>query len=168
MDAKDFTLTKDFLWQIFDYKDGDLYWKQALSKNYRLVGMKVGYASKSSTYVQVSIKRKKYYVHRIIFFMFNDFNPKSVDHIDGNPRNNRIENLRNATFCQNQYNKKLSKNNTSGVKGVYFNKTKNKWIARCGANRKENYLGEFDNIFDAEKAVQQYRQTLHGEFSRNF
>ena len=159
-------LTKELLHHLFDYKDGDLYWKNVPSKNYRLNNMKVGDSSTKSRYLQVAIHRKKYYVHHVVYLYHHGHSPKIIDHIDNNPRNNKIENLRPASLSQNQYNKKISKHNTSGVKGVYWHKRSQKWMARCNLDKKCFYLGSFKNLDEARDAVINFRNLKHGEFAR--
>ena len=56
-------------------------------------------------------------------------------------------------------------NNTSGVKGVYWHKGKNKWYAHCRVNNKRHFIGLFINIDEAEKAVNTFRELHHGEFA---
>jgi HNH endonuclease/AP2 domain len=92
--------------------------------------------------------------------------PKYVDHIDGNKLNNNIENLRETTATQNAQNRKIHKNNTSGVKGVYFNKYK-KWVAQLKIDNKVTYLGSFDDIKLAENAVKEARSKNHGVFCKH-
>ena len=160
-------INQALLQELFEYKDGDLYWKKVPSNNYRLNQMKVGYASTKSKYLQVSIHKKKYYVHRIVFMFHHGFMPEALDHIDGNKKNNAIENLRQATLSQNQYNKKIARHNTSGIKGVYWHKRSEKWMARCTINKKCFYIGSYKNLNEAKVAVINFRKTHHGEFARN-
>ena len=118
-------------------------------------------------YLYVPIKRRHYSIHRIIFFMFHGYEPYIVDHIDGNPLNNKIENLRAATNSQNQANTRLSKANTSGYKGVYFHKSTGLWQASVRKDKKLIHLGLFQNIEDAVKARRTHFEELHGEFTRH-
>ena len=75
---------------------------------------------------------------------------KIIDHINGDPSDNRKENLRYVTPRQNCMNTKVSKNNKLGVKGV--TKVHNKYIARIRVNGNLIHLGSFDNIESATKA----------------
>lgn len=68
-----------------------------------------------------------------------------VDHINRNKLDNRKSNLRLVTNQQNQYNTRLPRNNTSGFKGVYYNKDCDKWSAQITVNKKTINLGLFEN-----------------------
>ena len=161
----DFTLTKDYLHQIFDYKDGELYWK--INKASVKIGQKAGTLDRQNNRLQIQINNKFYKVHRIIFMMFYGYFPKEIDHEDGNPANNKIENLRDSTSSQNNYNQRLRKDNTSGVKGVSWDKQSRKWKARCWVNKKMHLIGFFDNIEQAADAMKSARIELHGNFARH-
>jgi hypothetical protein len=90
-----------------------------------------------------------------------------IDHIDGNSSNNRIENLRGVTGSQNQWNRKKSVNNTSGIKGINWDKQKSKWVSRVMVNYKSIFLGRFDTLEEATVAVENAREKYHGEFARH-
>lgn len=89
-----------------------------------------------------------------------------VDHIDGNPLNNVRQNLRLATDTQNAWNTKMRSTNTSGYKGVYWHKARNKWCAWITCQGKRRYLGYFDDIEDAHRAYEDAARKLFGEFYR--
>ena len=97
---------------------------------------------------------KMYRSHRVIYFLCTGIDPeeKIVDHIDTNPLNNKISNLRLATHKQNQDNRKKSKNNSSGVTGVYWHKCQNKWRSAISKNNRTIILGAFDKS-DKDKAI---------------
>lgn len=97
--------------------------------------------------------------------MFNGALPEIIDHIDGNSLNNRIENLRAATQSQNLCNRGKPKSNTSGYKGVYFDKTKNKWRAEIQKHGEVHRLGYFNAAEEAGAAYNTAAKELHGEFS---
>jgi len=153
-------LTQDILNNIFTYKDGELYWKTKINRQTK-VGTRAGSIS-GSGYWQTWVYNKKYLNHRLIFMMFNNSVPDCLDHIDRNPLNNKIENLRSATRTENQYNKKTPKHSISGIKGVY--KYKDSWRARLIADKKRINLGYFKTVEEATMAVQKARQELHQEF----
>jgi len=163
MADRDFTLTKDILHELFEYREGVLYSKKQRGK--LVIGQKVG-SAKRNGYEMVGINHKTYLTHRIIFMIHHGFLPKYIDHIDGNSLNNKIENLREATLSQNQYNSKIPKNNTSGVKGVNWDKDHSKWRARVIVNKKTMFVGLFKEIEEAAKAIKAFREKQHKDFAR--
>jgi hypothetical protein len=114
-------------------------------------GKKAGTVN-TNGYLVITIDGKKHKAHRLAFFYENGYMPKLIDHIDRNKLNNSIINLRDTTSSINQYNTSLQKNNSSGIKGVYFRKSKNKFIAQIKLDKKNIHLGYFDNIEEASKA----------------
>jgi hypothetical protein len=97
---------------------------------------------------------KTFRVHRLAAtaFLLNPENKRCVDHIDNNPSNNNIKNLRWASNKENSQNSQKSKRNTSGIKGVYYEKKRNKWRARIMFDGINIHLGSFDSIEDAKQA----------------
>lgn len=88
-----------------------------------------------------------------------------VDHINGYGLDNRRANLRVATRSQNMCNSRIMSNNTSGMKGVSFYKSRGCWRAQIGFQRKITFLGYFDTQEAAYAAHQQAAANIHGEFS---
>lgn len=103
-------------------------------------------------------KRSKIKMHQVIC-------EKNCDHKDGNGLNNQRTNLRAATASQNQHNRRISKNNTSGLKGVTLDKRRNKWMARIVFNGKSKFLGLFATRAEAGRAYDQAARELYGEFA---
>ena len=157
-------ITQDIARNLFEYRDNKLFWKKPTRK--QDIGKVAGYI-RPDGYVRIKIEGKLYYGHRIIFIYYNGYLPKFIDHIDGNPRNNNINNLREASRCQNSYNSKIAINNKSGVKGVSWHKKASKWMVCILANSKVNYLGLYDHIEDAKKVALDARKELHGEFANS-
>lgn len=87
-----------------------------------------------------------------------------VDHIDGNSLNNSRRNLRLATNTQNQHNRILNRNSTSGCKGVGW--THHAWQAQIHVAGRKVYLGRYTNKQDAVAAYVEAAKKLHGEFFR--
>lgn len=90
-----------------------------------------------------------------------------IDHINGNGLDNRRRNLRFSTKSQNQMNQRLSKANTSGVKGVHFLKSDKKFQAYIKANGKRINLGTHATQEEARLARIAASSALHGDFGRS-
>lgn len=109
------------------------------------------------------------YLHRLVLsrMLGRDLLPtEDVDHTNMNPLDNRRENLRLATRSQNLANTKTRSNNTSGFKGVYFDKTKQKWRAIITVNKEIKRLGRFDTPEEAHAAYCEAAKHYYGEFAR--
>lgn len=112
---------------------------------------------------QTDIKHKRVLITR---FIMNPPDNKVVDHISGNQLDNRRENLRVCTRKQNQQNRtKNNRNNSSGFRGVSWDRFRNKWVAQLSLDYKHIYLGRFDDIEDAKETVKRAILERHGEFA---
>ena len=158
------SITQNELLELFEYRDGVLYWK--INTKRMKAGDVAGRTVKDG-YRQMCINGCRPLLHQVVFKMFYGYIPKLIDHIDKNTTNNRIENLRPATKSQNRYNSKLNSNNKSGIKGVYWHKSFNKWIARASVNGKQKYLGCFDDLELADLVAQEARDKYHGAFANH-
>ena len=159
-------ITQDEALRLFEYKDGEIYWRVDRGWN-KTTGKVAGGKSVASGYRVCSIGNKNELVHRIIFMMHNGYLPEEIDHIDGNPLNNRIENLREANRKTNGQNRKTQTNNTSGVKNVSWHKSAGKWNVRVEVNRKRHNFGLFDDLELAELVAIEARNKYHGAFAHH-
>jgi hypothetical protein len=159
----DHILTKEYLNELFEYKDGNLYWKSF--RKGTLKGLLAG--TKSHHYYQICINYKIYRTHRLIWIFHNGNTEKTIDHINGDSFDNRIENLRSCNLSENSCNSKNRKNNTSGVKGVGWCLQKKKWRARIVHQNKEIHIGFFDDLNQAKTKIKEKRQEIHKEFTNN-
>lgn len=144
MKPKKITVTQEFLKEVFEYKDGKLFWKKRIS--IRCVLGKEAGDVKDHGYRHVGVSKKRYLAHRLIYFMFYGEQPQEIDHIDGNRDNNKIENLRSVTRSQNNMNSKMNRRNKTGHKGV--RKNIHKWVASLG----QKHIGSFDTKEEASEA----------------
>lgn len=116
-------------------------------------------------YKQVKLNNFVYYVHRLVAIAFipNPQNKPLVDHINNNPSDNNVTNLRWCTATENQRNRKIGKANKTGCKGVYYEH--NKWRVRItDDNGKKLHLGYFDSYDKAVEVRKQKALELYGEF----
>lgn len=124
----------------------------------------------SNGYYRVSLSNKgtaiTKQIHRLVLTTFenNSDNKTYVDYIDNNCMNNSLFNLRYVTIQENGYNRKISLNNSCGIKGVSFHKTSKKWRAGIKINGKQICLGYFNNIEDAKIARQNKAKAFFGEY----
>ena len=157
-------ITQNDLFDMFYYVDGELFWK--IRKQNVVENRQAGcYDNKG--YQVITINGKVHKAHRLIYLYHYGNIPTYIDHIDGDPKNNRIENLRPCSKSENACNRGKQSNNTSGVKGVSYVKKLNKWRAQCRKDGKNYYLGIFDKIEDAELTVKSFRDTIHKNFSKD-
>lgn len=114
-------------------------------------------------------KLKTYRIHRLMGMAFLDLKPEmEVDHIDGNPFNNHISNLRIATRSQNCYNQRRERvAGFSGFKGVWFYKysKRKQWYAGIQVNNKKISLGYYETKEEAAKAYDNAAKKYFGEFA---
>ena len=152
------TLDQTTFQQILEDKDGVLYWR----KTGKLAG-----TLHHTGYTQIAFKGKLYNAHRLMFLLHNGWLPKVIDHIDGDRSNNKIENLRPATWSQNLQNMKLRPTNKSGCKNVSWSNAKRKWAVQLSINGRQTNLGRFDDLELADLVATEARDKYHGVFARH-
>jgi hypothetical protein len=139
-------------------------YERVMAYKWRKAGIKRGTYFRRSYYDKEAGKKKEMFLHR---FLANCQHGKQiVDHISGNTLDNRQENLRICTITENNRNCHKNKRNTSGYKGVHWNKEKRKWKAAIKVNRKLIFLGLFDDLEEAYEAYVAASKKYHGEFGR--
>lgn len=158
-------LTQDYLKECLDYcpDTGIFTWKVRPREHFktgwawktintRNAGKEAGHLNKDG-YLATRVRGNYVPMHRLAWFYITGSWPKEqMDHINHDRTDNRWVNLREATRSENHRNESLSKNNTSGFTGVYWNKQNDKWAAKvkvCGATIN---LGIFTKIEDAVEA----------------
>ncbi len=159
-------LTKEYLLERFEYRDGELFYRKTY--NNMMAGRKAGSKKGNAVgYYTLSVNYKVYTIHRLVFLMHHGYLPATIDHIDGNKLNNKIENLRPVTRSQNGHNMKLMPSNISGSKGVSWYSPYKKWRATININYKQHHLGYFSNVELAKEAAEFAREFFLGEFANH-
>jgi hypothetical protein len=111
-------------------------------------------------YASTRIDGKVVYMHRMIL----PGHPR-VDHINHDGLDNQRHNLRGCTHQQNRSNTGKNSRNTSGYKGVFWDKNRSKWLAAIGHEGRMVNIGRFSDIIDAAKAYDAKAIELKGEFA---
>ena len=138
----------EYLWnrakQVYDYDpSGEL----RLKSNGMLVS-----TQHSRGYRKIYLEARQYLLHRLIFFWHYGYLPKVVDHIDGDKSNNKIENLQACDQKVNIAKAKVFNTNTTGFKGVSYNKAAKKYESYFWDNYKKIYCGLWNTAEEAFKA----------------
>lgn len=116
-------------------------------------------------YLKVAVNKRRLKAHVIAWAMhYGQWPGAQVDHINLNPADNRIANLRLATNQQNCANKRLYKNNSSGIKGVHQARS-GRWVAAIKINYVRIQLGTFETKNAAAEAYRQAAISAFGEFA---
>lgn len=153
--------------ELFEYipHSSGLQWKA--SRSPWLNGTVAG-SINSRGYWVVSIGGVKKKTHVIVWEMHHGPTPQGflIDHKDGDKLCNLIENLRPATRSQNCWNAAKPKTNTSGHKGICWNKKSQLWQVQIKVNRRPIYGGCFQTIEDAIACRDRLAASLHGQFAR--
>ena len=167
-------LTAEIVRDLLDYNPdtGDLFWKERPLKYFKKEidarkwnakwSDKKAFTYKTKDYrskhVRIANKEgsifgKRYLTHRIIWLHYYGCWPKDqIDHINHDPTDNRIINLRDVTASENQRNRTLQKNNKVGHSGIYWDKESKKYRAQIHNGKHCKNLGNYDNLEEAIKA----------------
>jgi hypothetical protein len=115
----------------------------------------------------ICVKGRKYSASRLAwFYMTGTWPPQEIDHKNCDPSDDRFDNLRLATRGQNMRNLRRGSTNTSGFKGVCFDKARGKWLASISVGNRFKNLGRYDSAEAAHTAFIEASQRLAGQFAR--
>lgn len=149
----------------YDPETGILRWKR-FANSCATAGEEAGVVCKSRGYRRIGIGKRVYQAHRLAWLIVHGVWPRRfLDHANGNRADNRLSNLREATDRQNQANRGRNRNNTSGYKGVYREKS-DRWTARIRVGGKLLYLGRFDDPAEAGVAYAKAASSYFGDFAK--
>lgn len=165
--------------ELLDYnpKTGDLTWHERPRDmfpsdrawkcwNTRYAGAVAGTQKKAYGYIQLAINGTLYLAHRVIWLWMTGDMPEEIDHQDGDTANNRWTNLRYATSSQNKMNRGARSDNTSGFKGVSFDRRRGTWNMSAESNGKRIRKTGFASAEAAHEAYCAAAAKLHGAFAR--
>lgn len=168
--AKGAILPPERLRQLLEYDEitGKLFWlerdgetwpestasiRRAWNARYALE--EAFYGIDGAGYHQGAVFGRYYKAHRVAWAIHHgEWPAHEIDHVNGDPRDNRIANLRSVSHYENLRNCRRSKRNTSGVTGVSWNRVHGKWQACIRINGKTKGLGTFQRFEDAVEARQ--------------
>lgn len=169
-------VTQEYALEAFEYdkETGKLYWKVRPqshfrtargrnTRNARYAGKEAGCINKFGR-VEVRVGLLCWLAHRLIWLMHTGELPKIIDHIDRDPTNNRIENLRVCTHSENLINsRKRAAGKIAGVREV----RPGTWVARMKVEGKQIHLGRFDSREEARQTYEKCVREKFGEFVPN-
>lgn len=161
-------LTEKRLKSLLKYEPDTGVWTWLMTRNHRSrAGSRAGTIHRNG-YRIIEIDGRSYRSSRLAYlYMTGNHSAELIDHIDHKKDNDAWVNLRQASHNQNQYNQKMRVDNTSGVKGVRWEKQAGKWRADIKFQGKSMYLGLFTTLESAAEAVASTRAALHKEFACN-
>jgi hypothetical protein len=161
------TLTAERLRELLTYDPITGLFTWNVDRSHARAGANAGWLDRTTGYVRIGIDGGHYHAHRLALLYVNGELPGAqVDHRNGVRTDNRFANLRPATSSQNRANSPRLARNTSGVKGVCWDKWRKKWMARLQVAGQTRNLGRYISIDDAAAAYAKAANDHFGEFAR--
>lgn len=151
---------KDYL--SYDPLTGLFTWIRSPKYGGIKIGSVAGYKAPDKR-IHIRYSNKLYRAHRLAWYFTHGYFPNTqIDHINEDPSDNSITNLRLATAQQNPHNASIAqRNNISGLRGVSWDKYALRWKASITNNRRQIHLGRFDTPEDAHEAYLAAKRELH-------
>jgi hypothetical protein len=162
-------LTQARLHALLDYDPETGVFTWLVSRGAARAGTVAGtvWKGRSGPYLLIRIDGRSYRAHRLAFlYMTGEWPPDHIDHRDGEGLTNKWKNLREATNAQNGANRRAQVNNTTGCKGVHFNKSVRRYQSCIQVNGKRRHLGYFATAEEAHAAYCKAANHLFGQFAR--
>ena len=146
--------------ELFEYEPETGELTNKVRRSSRLPGSSAG-TTRPDGYKLLGIDGKMYLLHRVVWAIHHNHEPEGMlDHIDGNPGNNKIENLRLSNHSLNGANARKREVTTTGAY-----KQKNKWCARGTVDGVHVYLGMHSSQEEAHQAYVRWHLSYFGEHS---
>lgn len=160
------TITQEYLKSQLSYDPNTgLFTRIADVRNGTSVGSIAGGVNRVHGYRYIRLAGKKYRSSRLVWlYLYGVWPTKYLDHINRVRDDDRISNLREATASQNTMNTRLRSDNTSGYRGVVYEKRYNKWQAYACLNKVRISLGMWDTAEQASIAYEKFAKDNHGEY----
>lgn len=118
-----------------------------------------------SGYIRICVDGRLYEAHRLAWlYMTGDWPAQCIDHVDGDRSNNAFKNLRLAEYADNSANMKVNRRSTTGVKGVTYLASSERWRARVIRHGQIVLDKLFASLDEAKSAAEQARELAHGDF----
>lgn len=159
-------------WLDYNPVTGVFVWKKEIGRGKKRLGQVAGTRRKLG-YIYIGIEVATYGIlaaHRLAWIYVHgvEIGGAEIDHKDGNPSNNAIENLRIATSSEQKQNKRVQSNNRSGLKGAYFHACRKgmKWRSQIKVGDTLIFLGYFHTAEEAHAAYGEAALEYFGEFAR--
>ena len=159
-------ITQKQLKELLDYnKDTGIFtWKKRTSNRIK-VGNPAG-NKHGNGYIEMCILKQRHLAHRLAWLYEYGELPKLIDHINGNREDNRICNLRPASYAENAYNSKIRSDNKSGVRCVSWDEVRQSWEVRIKLDGKLKHFGNYKDLDEAAKVADKIRKEHHNIFYR--
>lgn len=117
---------------------------------------------------KIAINNKKLYRYIVVWALnHGEWPTKEIDHKNRNSLDDKIGNLRLASDSQNLVNSRMHSNNTSGFKGIHWDKSRKRWLVSIGFQGKTILVGRFKSIDDARTARTEAFVRYYGEFAHD-
>lgn len=175
-------MTQSFLKDAFNYdqKSGNLVWRVdrpadhfATTVGHKVylkqwAGKRAGTKYKDKTSAQCVVisfkgRKKRFSVHKLVFFYHFGYVPELIDHINGNPHDNKVENLQPLNYSLNTAKASMFSHNTSGYRGCRYRKRDNKWIVNLKVNKYGYYLGQYSDLEYAAAVYNKFSKLIFGD-----
>jgi hypothetical protein len=159
-------LTAERLREVLSYspETGLFYWRE--QRGSVRSGARAGHVD-SDRYIRIGVDAAVYKAHRLAWlYVHGNWPADFIDHINGDPGDNRITNLRACCHAQNLKNVRRNRKNSSGFKGVYSRTGGRTWYSQIVSDGRRRHLGSFPSKEKAAAAYDEAARRLHGEFAR--
>lgn len=159
-------ITQERLKELLDYdpKTGIFTW--VVKPSYSVPAGSAAGTDTGKGYIRIRIEGSNYFAHRLAFIAMGvDDPPEEIDHINGTPSDNRWPNLRPATRSENGRNRRKRPNTASGVRGVCWDGSRDRWVAYIYLPSRRITLGRSSSLDEAISLRLAAEVKYFGEFS---